>query len=47
MGITLTNLVITVAAQNDICPKGKTYPKKQISINKTKIINPVVQTFFI
>lgn len=34
----VTKLVITVAAQNDICPHGRTYPKKAVNIeskNKT------------
>lgn len=36
--------VITVAPQNDICPHGKTYPKKAAAINRTRITIPVNQT---
>ena len=28
-GMAENRLVITVAPQNDICPQGRTYPKKQ------------------
>jgi len=28
-----SKLVITVAPQNDICPQGKTYPKKSCGYN--------------
>lgn len=33
-------LVITVAAQNDICPQIKTYPIKAVAITTSKIITP-------
>jgi hypothetical protein len=33
-------LVITVAAQNLICPHGRTYPKKAVSITRRRIIIP-------
>jgi hypothetical protein len=39
--------VITVAAQKDICPQGKTYPKKETIINNKKITAPVSQTSII
>jgi hypothetical protein len=32
--------VITVAAQNLICPHGRTYPIKATSMDKTKINHP-------
>lgn len=32
--------VITVAPQKDICPQGKTYPKKAVIIDNKKIIMP-------
>ena len=38
-------LVITVAPQNDICPQGKTYPKKAVAITKTKIEAPESHVF--
>jgi len=33
--------VITVAPQKDICPHGKTYPKKEVPIIMNKIAVPV------
>ena len=38
-GITLTKLVITVRAQNDIRPQGNTYPQ-----NATPIITSIIST---
>jgi len=35
---------MTVAAQKDICPHGKTYPKKETIINNNTITAPVSQT---
>jgi len=35
--------VITVAAQNDICPQIRTYPINAAAITKNKIITPTVQ----
>ena len=32
--------VMTVAPQNDICPQGRTYPKKAAAITINKIITP-------
>lgn len=32
--------VITVAPQNDICPHGRTYPKKAVAIRITKMDIP-------
>jgi len=37
-------LVITVAAQKDICPQGNTYPKKAVAIDNNKIVTPLNQT---
>jgi hypothetical protein len=36
-------LVITVAAQNDICPHTRTYPIKAVAITVNKIMTPTVQ----
>jgi predicted transcriptional regulator len=38
-------LVITVAAQNDICPQINTYPIKAAAMTKNKIITPTVQVY--
>lgn len=38
-------LVITVAPQKDICPQGRTYPKKAVAIKIKIIIIPVIQVF--
>lgn len=43
-GITYNKLVITVAAQKDICPQGNTYPKKETPINNKKRTTPLSQT---
>jgi len=37
--------VITVAPQNDICPHGRTYPRKAVAIKANKIITPEIQTW--
>ncbi len=37
--------VITVAPQKDICPQGRTYPKKAVAILKIIIIIPEIHTF--
>lgn len=47
IGKAVIKLVITVAPQNDICPQGKTYPKKAAPINKNKITTPTNQVLFI
>jgi len=38
--------VITVAPQKDICPQGKTYPKKAVNIDNKKIIIPLDHVIF-
>jgi len=43
-GIDVKMLVITVAAQNDICPQGKTYPRKAVPAIKIKIKLPLIHT---
>ena len=43
-GMAENRLVITVAPQNDICPQGRTYPKKAVAITKSKIITPISHT---
>jgi len=35
---------MTVAAQKDICPQGKIYPKKETIIKSKKINTPLSQT---
>lgn len=45
-GIADRTPVITVAPQNDICPHGKTYPKKAVAITVNMIITPESHTFF-
>lgn len=42
-GKTLIRLIITVAPQKDICPQGKTQPKKAEPITKALIIQPLNQ----
>lgn len=44
-GIVEIKFVITVAPQKDICPQGKTYPKKAVPIVVRKIIIPKNQAF--
>jgi len=39
-------LVITVAPQNDICPQGRTGPRKAVPITANRISNPTNQVFF-
>jgi len=43
-GIALIRLVITVAPHKDICPYGKTYPKKAVAIITINIIVPIIHT---
>ena len=42
-GIAENRLVITVAAQNDICPQGRTYPVKAVIIIIRYMVIPIVQ----
>jgi hypothetical protein len=42
-GIADNKLVITVAAQNDICPQINTYPINAVAIIKNKINTPTLQ----
>jgi len=35
--------MITVAPQKDICPQGRTYPKKAEAITKTMMTQPEIQ----
>jgi len=44
-GIADKRLVITVAAQKDICPQTKTYPMKAAPITKSIIIIPVAHVY--
>jgi len=44
IGIAESRFVITVAPQNDICPQGRTYPRKAAAIVRSIKINPVVHT---
>ena len=43
-GMAENRIVITVAPQNDICPQGRTYPKKVVAITKSKIVTPISHT---
>lgn len=45
-GMAVNKFVITVAPQNDICPQGRTYPKKAVAIEIKKIDTPTSQVFF-
>jgi len=36
-------LVITVAPQKDICPQGRTYPRKAVAMTINIIITPITQ----
>jgi hypothetical protein len=40
MGMAENKLVITVAPQKDICPQGRTYPKKAVAIIINIILVP-------
>lgn len=44
-GIAVSTPVITVAPQNDICPHGRTYPRKAVAIVISIKIIPVNHTF--
>ena len=46
-GIADIKFVITVAAQNDICPHGRTYPINAVAIKINKIIIPTFHVVFI
>jgi len=46
MGIAEIIPVITVAPQNDICPQGKTYPRKAVAIVRSRIMSPESHTLF-
>jgi len=35
--------MITVAPQKDICPQGRTYPKKAAAIVRSIILQPLIQ----
>jgi len=45
LGIALKNFVITVAAQKDIWPHGKTYPKNAVIIKRKIITTPPFHVF--
>lgn len=38
--------VMTVAPHSDICPQGRTYPKKAVAIVISSKITPEAHTFF-
>jgi hypothetical protein len=46
IGIADRTPVITVAPQKDICPHGRTYPKKAVAITISRIKTPDNHTFF-
>jgi hypothetical protein len=37
--------VITVAPQKDICPQGRTYPRKAVAMTNKMITTPETHTF--
>jgi len=41
-GIVEIRLVITVAPQKDICPQGRTYPRKAVAMEIKKILTPII-----
>lgn len=45
-GIADSTPVITVAPQNDICPHGRTYPRKAVAITANRMTTPESHTFF-
>jgi len=45
-GIADRTPVITVAPQKDICPHGRTYPRKAVAITISRMIVPDSHTFF-
>lgn len=45
-GIAEKMLVITVAPQKDICPQGRTYPKKAVAMRTMRTTIPVDHTIF-
>jgi len=46
IGILEIKFVITVAPQKDICPQGRTYPKKEIPIIASNKTTPILQVKF-
>lgn len=42
-GMADNKLVITVAPQKDICPQGRTYPRKAVPITINKMSTPTIQ----
>jgi len=47
IGIADIKFVITVAAQNDICPHGRTYPMKAVAISIRIINTPIFHALLI
>jgi len=45
IGIAERTPVITVAPQNDICPHGRTYPRKAVPMVINMMITPEIHTF--
>lgn len=46
IGIADIILVITVAAQKDICPQGSTYPRNAVAIKVRRIVTPEFHVCF-
>jgi hypothetical protein len=44
-GTVETRFVITVAPQKDICPQGRTYPKKAVAMDIKKIVTPIIHVW--
>lgn len=45
-GMVEIRLVITVAPQKDICPHGRTYPRKAVAIDRIKIDTPIIHVLW-
>jgi hypothetical protein len=37
--------LITVAPQNDICPHGRTYPRKAVAVVVNRITTPIIHVW--
>lgn len=44
-GTVVIRLVMTVAPQKDICPQGRTYPRKAVAIDRIKMVTPAIHVY--
>lgn len=44
-GMAENRFVMTVAPQNDICPQGRTYPRKAVAMTRNRITTPTDQVW--